>query len=452
MGAAPEVERLTFFQRRFTKPIEKDPEKSLRPNNRRFSFLSVGFLSTLAVMLVILFGIIAAAVAVTVDRREHAHKRPSYGTPGQQPPGTVGNPNPGNSPTTDTSPLRMAIYDNFPDPALWYANGTWYAFGTNDASGILNQPHNTTVLNYGKANVQLATSSDFVNWTLQNVEHDPLPITGKWVPQGMTNSTPSIPRGNVWAPGVNQRADGRHVLFYTANAAGVTNPSPHHPPPHCIGASLSRTTSPAGPYDPVNETLACPVDQGGAIDPTAFVDKDGTFYMAYKIDGNNIGNGGVCGNTIKPILPTPIMLQRMQSDGVTADGDPIQLIDRTDDDGPLVEAPQIVRSHEGIYFLFFSSGCTRMPTYDVKWATATSVTGPYTRARYPLLQTGDWGLRAPGSVGIHDDGNGGFNMAFHARVNTTQGGIRAMFTTKLQFSGTDVDMMRDNSTAAETDT
>lgn len=130
------------------------------------------------------------------------------------------------------------------------------------------------------------------------------------------------------------------------------------------------------------------------------------------------------------------MLQKMHLNGTTASGAAITILDRTDIDGPLVEAPNIIRSDEGIYFLFFSSGCTRAPTYDLKYAWAHNVTGPYTRASKPLLQTGDWELLAPGSVGIHRNENGAFNMAFHARVITEFGRVRAMFTSHLVLKDT----------------
>lgn len=142
------------------------------------------------------------------------------------------------------------------------------------------------------------------------------------------------------------------------------------------------------------------------------------------------------------------MLQKMQSNGITRDGEPITILDRIASDGPLVEAPKIIRSAEGVYFLFFSSGCTQTPSYAVKYATSKKLEGPYKRAEKTLLQTGDWGLQAPGSVGIHEDGNGGWHMAFHARIFTPElGGIRAMYTTKLKLDGDIATMIRDNSTA-----
>lgn len=36
------------------------------------------------------------------------------------------------------------------------------------------------------------------------------------------------------------------------------------------------------------------------------------------------------------------MLQALESDGVTPNGDPVQILDRSDADGPLIEAPDLV--------------------------------------------------------------------------------------------------------------
>jgi len=68
--------------------------------------------------------------------------------------------------------------------------------------------------------------------------------------------------------------------------------------------------------------------RGGSIDPAGFVDTDGTIYVVWKIDGNNIGHGGNCNNGVEPIEPTPIMMQRMAADGVNPDGDAFQILDR----------------------------------------------------------------------------------------------------------------------------
>lgn len=406
--------KLSFVQRHFYRPINFDADDGRDPQQRRFSFLSRGALITAAIFCLMVVAILCAVLATVYERHFKAHDIRRH-----------------------PSPIQEAIVANFPDPTILQHNGTWYAFATNNAAGILEQPHNRSSYEYGRSNVQLATSDDFSNWTLQDYTHDPLPILGDWVDRNFTNTTnPPIPKANVWAPAILQRpSDGKFVLYYAATVDG-------RPRFHCVGAAVSNTSSPAGPYVPIDTPLACPLEQGGAIDSAPFVDTDGTIYVAWKVDGNNVGHGGSCGNTVPPLVPTPIMLQKMQEDGTTADGDPVQILDRTESDGPLVEAPALARSDDGRYFLFFSSGCTRAPTYDLKYAYADNITGPYTRARYPLLKTGDWGLVAPGSVGIARTDNGTYEMAFHARVPTDFGRVRAMFTTKINFDDLRVTMSR----------
>lgn len=330
---------------------------------------------------------------------------------------------------TADAPFREVLRSNFPDPSLLRQNNTWYAYATNNAAGILESKLNGQVHDLGAANVQLATSSDFLNWTLHGQADDPLAKLGEWVSKkkmrAESDSSVVVRKANVWAPEALKRADGKFVLYYAAEAANHSV--------HCVGAAVGDT--PTGPFEPQDKPIACPVDLGGAIDPASLVDSDGTVYLAYKIDGNAMGNGGECGNTVDPLKDTPILLQKMEQDGTTPSGSPITILDRTEDDGPLVEAAAIVRSEEGVYFLFFSSGCTRNPSYDIKYATSSNIAGPYKRAAEPLLQTESYGLLAPGSASISRD-NGTIRMAFHARVYTDIGGIRAMYVSDVKLSGT----------------
>ncbi|OCL01212.1 glycoside hydrolase family 43 protein [Glonium stellatum] len=381
-----------------------------------------------AVIVLILVAIICAVVATLLHRRGSDKKLPIKHPSG-------------------FAPFNEALKTNFPDPAILKHNGTWYAFATNNAAGVLHQPNNKTLADYGKSNVQLATSLNFNTWTLHNYTEDPLPTLGDWVASGYLNiseanaTTPldasatnpssanEIPRSNVWAPDLLQRpSDGKFVLYYSATAASASRS-------HCVGAAVADL--PQGPYSPLPTPFACPTELGGAIDPSPIVDVDGTIYVTYKIDGNNHGHGGICGNTVPPLVDTPILLQRFAEDAVTPVGSPFTILHRTSDDGPLVEAPALVRSDEGVYFLFFSSGCTRMPSYDLKYATSTKITGPYKRASRPLLMTGDWDLLAPGSVSVRRD-ESLWRMAFHARVMTPFGGVREMFTATLILNGTTV--------------
>lgn len=128
--------------------------------------------------------------------------------------------------------------------------------------------------------------------------------------------------------------------------------------------------------------------------------------------------------TASPIVPTPIMLQQVAADGHTKIGLPIEILDRGDLDGPLVEAPTMMRTAEGKYVLFFSSNCYSTEFYDLSYAMADSIAGPYTKYG-PLAVTGTAGLKAPGGASIAADG---VHMAFHA---TGKDGRRSMYTTTI---------------------
>ncbi|KAI4730646.1 Arabinanase/levansucrase/invertase [Aureobasidium sp. EXF-10728] len=418
----PQPAPLSFLERYFYKTtpfpgaIAGDSGSDAEPT-RRFSLLSRGFITLAAFVSLIIIAVLCAVLATTLVR----HKRLNQ--------------------DLRRSPVREAIFANFADPVVVKHEDLFYAFATTNAAefkkrkltcpGILAQSNDTAALALGKSNVQMATSPNFKDWTLLNHTHDPLPQLGDWCRRGLTENL--NPKANVWAPAVIKRpSDGKFVLYYSAAIENATRSS------HCIGAALSESSSPAGPYLPLNATFACPVEEGGAIDPSPFIDTDNSFFVTYKVDGNNVGNGGSCGNMKAPQAPTPIKLQKMMADGVTPDGDAITILDRTEADGPLVEAPVIARSAEGTYFLFFSSGCTRDPSYDVKYAFAKDVRGPYERAKKPLLRTGDFNLTAPGSIGLTDMEDGTFGMVFHARVQASYGRVRAMYTTTIRFNGTEV--------------
>ncbi len=200
-------------------------------------------------------------------------------------------------------------------------------------------------------------------------------------------------------------------MYYSALAA----PSPTH---HCIGAATASSV--LGPYTPVGpEAMICPLDQGGAIDASGFID-NGQRYVVYKVDGNSIGHGGACNNAIAPFVSTPIILQPVAADGITFNGAATTLLDNAGaSDQGVVEAPALMMSGS-TYVLFFSSNCFADGHYTLSYATSTSVMGPYARAAQPLLQTGDNGFASPGGADVAVDDQ---HLLFHAAYN----GGRAMY-------------------------
>ncbi|KAI9890902.1 MAG: hypothetical protein M1814_003541 [Vezdaea aestivalis] len=318
----------------------------------------------------------------------------------------------------------MALPINFPDPALLQVGDTWYAYSTS------NIPH----ANGPGYHVQLATSKDFVSWSII-IGNDPLPSPGDW-------AHGSEPR--VWAPDVMQLAPDRFVLYYAAR-------SRDSPQVHCVGTAISN--SPIGPFIPSPKPFACPVSGGGAIDPDIFRDVDNKLYVTYKVDGSAIAPGGACGNGDPATrLPTPLILQEIDQDGVTPIGPAEVLLDRDDGDGPLIEAPSLARAGD-TYFLFFSSNCFNVLGYDVSYATARSVRGPWAKAHSPaqtapLLLTDMYrgvppgGLVAPGGIDVIANGDGTFKAVFHGSDQKNDlPGTRYMYTATLRANGNSIDVL-----------
>ncbi|KAF7714746.1 Arabinan endo-1,5-alpha-L-arabinanase [Penicillium ucsense] len=295
---------------------------------------------------------------------------------------------------TQAEPIRVLDTD-FPDPCLIQADDQYYAFATN-GNGV---------------NVQVASSADFISWQLL-AGHDALPGPfPSWV-----GSSPA-----VWAPDVIQRRGGKFVMYFAATAAADTSK-------HCVGVAISSSVT--GPYIPESQPFACPLQQGGAIDPAGFYDQ-GTFYVVYKVDGNSLDGDGT-------LHPTPLMLQALESDAITATGAPIQLLDRSNADGPLIEAPSLAK-HGGIYYLTFSSNMYDTTLYDVSYAVASHLAGPYTWVQAPnapLLVSGDGSdvgsLSGPGGSDFSADGTKIVFHAFENGQNIDNG--RAMYVSRVQLS------------------
>ncbi|THY88042.1 glycoside hydrolase family 43 protein [Aureobasidium pullulans] len=290
---------------------------------------------------------------------------------------------------------------NFPDPSVIRIGNEWWAFATMGR------------VNGKRVHVQMAKSAynDFNTW-ISYGERDALPNLPSWV-------HPDSPA--VWAPDVVQLGPGRFIMYYTAALKSNSKL-------HCLGTASASTVT--GPYTPIGpDPWACPTGQGGAIDPAGYYDpKDNTRWVVYKIDANAIGHGGFCGNTVKPILSTPIMLQKVSVDnGFTKIGLPTPMIYNDPADGPYVEAPALTKMSDGTYVLFYSSNCFVTPLYDVSYATSKNIRGPYKKFG-GLIKTGTYGLRAPGGLDMAINGD---HAVFHADWK----GGRAMFTALIRPRG-----------------
>ncbi len=241
---------------------------------------------------------------------------------------------------------------DFPDPDVFEEDGTWYAYSTNSELGHLP--------------VATAASAEGP-WTTRG---DAMPAgpSADWAKPGRT-----------WAPDVYPNSDGTYTLTYTAwhKVSGR----------QCIG--VATATAPRGPFTSVGtEPLICPLDLGGAIDANTFVDSDGTRYLVWKNDGNAISK------------PSTLWLTKTTDDGKTLVGDDVALLSSNG----IAEAPDLVK-RDSRYLLFFSTNGYNDCNYQTTYATASSLTGPWTVQQRPLLTTAsfDGNVCGPGGADVVGD-------------------------------------------------
>lgn len=232
----------------------------------------------------------------------------------------------GDGPAT---PLRFLTGDTFVhDPStILSENGRYHLFGT------------------GRG-LSTKSSADLVHWTAgAPVFVDPPAWTTQLVPEY---------HGHTWAPDV-VRIQNRHFLYYSVSSFGKQVSA--------IGLMTSPTLDPkfpttrwmdAGPV--VSSTNGSPFN---AIDPSAFLDRDGRLWLAF-------------GSFWKGIHLVQL--------------DPQTGLRRSDDTAVhrlawhgSIEAPTLTR-HGDFYYLFVNWGrCCQgtNSTYEVRVGRSRSVTGPY---------------------------------------------------------------------------
>jgi arabinan endo-1,5-alpha-L-arabinosidase len=266
-------------------------------------------------------------------------------------------------PEADGNPV---LDEDFPDPDILEVDGTYYAYATNTST----------------LNVQVATSTDLTSWEMLN--GDALPDLPSWV----------IP-GKTWAPEVTQFGPDQYVMYPT-----TTNFDPTF---QCI--AVATATSPEGPFEFVGEEmLVCPAEEGGAIDASTFTDDDGTRHLLWKNDGN------CCG------FDTWLYIAPLSPDGLRLAGEPTRLVKQDQEwEGNLVEAPTLVK-RDGSYVLMYSANDYGGEQYAIGYATADSVTGPYTKGEEPLFTTEASGgvYVGPGGQDVVVAPDGSDQLAFHS--------------------------------------
>jgi beta-xylosidase len=247
---------------------------------------------------------------------------------------------------------------------------------------------------------------------LRKLPHLDSPTLTDWHgPDDVLSDSPSwaVPL-STWAPAVMQ-AGGQFLAYYAAQVARTEM--------HCI--SVATASSASGPYrDTSSRPMVCPSDRGGAIDPSPFVDRDGSRWLLWKNDGVTLRR------------ESAIWSQRLSDDGLALSGEPHMLV-ATDQpwEFPHVEAPSMARIAD-TYWLAYSGNWWNDRSYGIGLARCSSVTGPCTKPfDHAVLGTRP-GAAGPGGAEFFVDPSGRLLLAYHAWLGTPgYPGHRALFIARV---------------------
>ncbi len=253
-------------------------------------------------------------------------------------------PTPTPSPTPSPSPTATAIsgplalsgnISAMHDPAILRDGNTYYLFTTGNAGDV-------------EGLLGLRTSTDLKNWTLHGGSYTTLPAWAKTAVPGATG---------MWAPDIS-KVNGQFRLYYSISTFGKNQSA--------IGLATATKIDPNAPaanwvdQGPVIQSQTS--DNFNAIDPMAFVDASGNYWMVF----------GSYWSGIKLIRLDPTTGLRLAGDPA-----PRALAERPAPDA--IEGPYIIR-HGDYYYLFASfDACCQgaKSTYYTVVGRSSAPDGPY---------------------------------------------------------------------------
>jgi beta-xylosidase len=250
----------------------------------------------------------------------------------------------------------MAGY--YADPAIIKDKGTYYIYATIDP--------------WGAAELGVLETKDFKTFTKRNIN---------W-PTKQACTSPTSNSNMVWAPSIRKS----HGKFYMYVAVGSE-----------VWAGVAD--NPLGPWKnakPDNTPLVGAKDFPAVhnIDPDCFIDDDGQAYL-YWGSGFNWVNGRC-------------MAVKLKKDMTTFDGTPQDITPPH-----YFEAPHMVKRNS-LYYLMYSYGKAIDGTYQVRYATGHTPSGPWREgANDPILSTtADSGTIGPGHHTVFKE-KGQYYILYH---------------------------------------
>ena len=266
-----------------------------------------------------------------------------------------------------------------PDPHVFEEEGVYYIVGTNDAGQC--------------RYVDCYITTDFVEFEFVSKIFDPSKYNG-W--ENKENPT-------IYAPEIFE-VDGYYYMYYSAkeNTKKGTRRN-----------SVVRAEDPLGPYEPIIEGdingLDAPLfnhDEDRGLDATLFIDDDGKMYMYYASnDGEQYIVGVEMKSPYEADWSTRTEIVRPGSVKVTDEEKPLYW--ETYRTPFIAEAPYMLKSPNGKYYMTYSvNGCWNK-YYSVCYAVSDSPLGEYIK---PYEEGKIWTNLLMGYSGTDDEESDIFNQ------------------------------------------
>ncbi|WP_256009348.1 glycoside hydrolase family 43 protein [Desertivirga xinjiangensis] len=268
-------------------------------------------------------------------------------------------PDAGMNPEPDETENPAAVNPVFQaDPTIFYHEGTYYLYGTNDKNA------NNGFLVY--------TSTDMKQWTPRGYALQKGEAFGDW---------------GFWAPHV-WADNGKFYMAYTANEK----------------IAIAESSKPNGPFR--QQVKAALVSSYGLIDPFIFINDDGKKYL-YHVrlgGGNRIWVAEMeadysamkTGTNTECITATPGTWEHVNTAA-----------------GRVAEGPTVIKD-QGLYYLFYSANDFRHKDYAVGYAVSENVNGPWTRyTGNPIIHQSVTGHAGSGHGDIVKGKDGNLSYVFH---------------------------------------
>ena len=276
-------------------------------------------------------------------------------------------------PIADNTPELVKV--PFGDPFIMLWEGTYYAYGTYSNNGIA-----------------VFVSDDLLTWN-----------TPAGAPAGLAlNKADVWADQSFWAPEV-YHVNGKFYMYYSANE-------------HiCVATS----DSPLGPF---KQDIQKPmIENEKCIDNSLFIDDDGKPYLLFDRfnDGLNIWVAELENNLIDI---KPGTMRKC-----------INVSQPWEEIWPRVNEGSFIVKRNGVYYMTYSANSYESPFYGIGVATATNITGPWTKYEgNPIFQK-PGNLVGVGHSAMFTDKEGKLRIVFHAHNSTTKIHPRHMYISTVSF-------------------